>query len=275
MGLLRFYRVRRGQITCYYSSLKKVAAAAGLSDLGPIAEINVFDLQYYRIISTQLEAEDLQRKSFYAALADTPERKKSLRRFIRKIQSDCSYHQLLKMRDMGIDSQDFQKLEDSASLPAANKFPPVRPQSLFFETPCDIPARVLGSNQRFLFVSEGFAGYGGSIAEIAASRNLHPSSVGRHLNNAYRLSKTPVRNLSRTSYQPLHKYQIAYRLRRGFSPLSGRCSLSRGKFLKIGDRYFEAGCNIYLPEYRLISYRSGRRKYKRFLLKFFRLPQNS
>jgi Bifunctional DNA primase/polymerase, N-terminal. len=64
-GLIRRYNQRDGRITVYYSSLERAIAIAGLDQLGPVAAINIDDLKNLHIIATEVEAQHLQRASFY------------------------------------------------------------------------------------------------------------------------------------------------------------------------------------------------------------------
>ncbi|MEG4427089.1 MULTISPECIES: bifunctional DNA primase/polymerase [unclassified Microcoleus] len=64
-GLLRRYTQEGDRITCYYTKFEKIAAIAGLKDLGPIAAINIDDLANLNILATEIEAQSLQKHSMY------------------------------------------------------------------------------------------------------------------------------------------------------------------------------------------------------------------
>lgn len=243
LGLLRYYKVEQGWCHCYYSSLAKVAASIGLEDLGPIARIEISQLRYLKILATEIETQEMQRRSFIAAKAEF------------KLYKKQNYE------DERRGKIKFPRLTDKLLIQTSDLIPPT-PVEQLFTPPCDTVARVLGKNNRFLFVSEGFKRYGGSQDLIASLRNISTTTVGRHFQNNYRLTPTPNR-LNFRCDTPVEKFQIAYRLPQGFVPLKGKHTPS-GKFLKVGDRYFEPECNVYLPRYDLIPYKKGRQRYKQF-----------
>ena len=64
-GLIRNYTQRGDWITVFYSSLQKAIALSGIDALGPIASVSVDLLSNLSILSTEIEAQSLQRSSFY------------------------------------------------------------------------------------------------------------------------------------------------------------------------------------------------------------------
>lgn len=173
-GLIRCYRLKGDWVEIYYASLERAARAAGLDAIGPIADINLEQLEDLNIIATEVEADALQRESFYAAKLNEQERLKE------KNQSSD-----IRMTD---------------------------PMTLIAPT-CGRPARVLGwINDRWVLVSEGFIPYGGSQKAIASRRGVSPRTINRHLSNRYRLQPSPIRDY-RAGVAPVLKRQIAQRMR--------------------------------------------------------------
>lgn len=138
------------------------------------------------------------------------------------------------------------------------KTPLIHPEKLT-NSPCEL-ARVLGIGERFLRVSEGFVSYGASQATIAAYRRVSVRTVQRHLSNEYRLRLTEVRQKSRVDY-PVIKWQLAQRLPRRFSPINHpKAGIDIGRFLRIDDRWFLLGCNIYKPHHWTVKARYQRQE---------------
>jgi hypothetical protein len=171
-GLIRRYNQRDGRITVYYSSLETAIAIAGLDQLGPIAAINIDDLRNLHIIATEVEAQHLQRASFY--------------------QQRQEETQQIKAQDSNPEQPTTQM---------------VAPTTLLT---CDKLARVSGKSDRFIFCEPGFRFYGGNQAAIAQSRGLSQATVSRHLSNKYRLAATPIRGF-RQELPPIIKKQLVER----------------------------------------------------------------
>ncbi len=167
-GLIRNYKQENGRVRVYYTSLEKAIAIAGLNKLGPVAAINIDDLTNIHIIATEVEAQHLQRTSFYRQRQEEKQ----------QIEAQGS--------DLG---QPTQLVEPSA-LHTSDK-----------------PARVLARSDRFIFCEPGFRFYGGSQEVIALSRGVSVSTVSRHLSNSYRLVASPVRNF-REELPPIIKKQL-------------------------------------------------------------------
>jgi hypothetical protein len=171
-GLIRRYNQRYGRITVYYSSLERVIAIAGLDQLGPVAAINIDDLKNLHIIATEVEAQHLQRASFY--------------------QQRQEETQQIKAQDSNPEQPTTQM---------------VAPITLLT---CDKLARVSRKSDRFIFCEPGFRFYGGSQEAIAQLRGLSQATVSRHLSNNYRLAATPIRGF-RQELPPIIKKQLVER----------------------------------------------------------------
>jgi len=171
-GLIRRYKQHYGWITVYYSSLEKALAIAGLDQLGPVAAINIDDLKNLHIIATEVEAQHLQRASFY--------------------QQRQEETQQIKAQDSNPEQPTTQM---------------VAPITLLT---CDKLARVSRKSDRFIFCEPGFRFYGGSQAAIAQLRGLSQATVSRHLSNKYRLAATPIRGF-RQELPPIIKKQLVER----------------------------------------------------------------
>ena len=171
-GLIRRYNQRDGRITVYYSSLERAIAIAGLDQLGPVAAINIDDLKNLHIIATEVEAQHLQRSSFY--------------------QQRQEETQQIKAQDSNPEQPTTQM---------------VAPITLLT---CDKLARVSRKSDRFIFCEPEFRFYGGSQAAIAQLRGLSQATVSRHLSNKYRLAATPIRGF-RQELPPIIKKQLVER----------------------------------------------------------------
>jgi Bifunctional DNA primase/polymerase, N-terminal len=171
-GLIRRYNQRDGRITVYYSSLERAIAIAGLDQLGPIAAINIDDLRNLHIIATEVEAQHLQRASFYQQR-----------------------------------QEETQQIKAQDSHPEQPTTQMVAPATLLT---CDKLARVSGKSDRFIFCEPGFRFYGGNQAAIAQLRGLSQATVSRHLSNKYRLAATPIRGF-RQELPPIIKKQLVER----------------------------------------------------------------
>src|SRR4028119_375766 len=140
-GLIRRYNQCDGHITVYYSSLERAIAIAGLDQLGPVAAINIDDLKNLHIIATEVEAQHLQRASFY--------------------QQRQEETQQIKAQDSNPEQPTTQM---------------VAPITLLT---CDKLARVSRKSDRFIFCEPGFRFYGGSQEAIAQLRGLSQATVSR------------------------------------------------------------------------------------------------
>ena len=131
--------------------------------------------------------------------------------------------------------------------------------------PCELPARVLGKSDRWLYTSEGFIPYGGSQKSVATVREVTSRTVERHLSKKYRESPSPIKNY-REGVAPLLKGQIAQRITRSRSKevlAAAKYFGEAGKFFEMGDRIFERKCNVYAGfDFTLIRCRFRRRRLK-------------
>jgi len=213
LGLLRDYSQQGDLITCWYTSFEKVFAIAGLDDIGPIAAVSIDDLSELNILATEIEAQNLQRVSYYSKQQEEGRRNK-------------------------------EEGKDPAKTPTHT----IKPSDLLH--PCEIPARVLAKGDRFLYCESDFQFYGGSQEGIGQRRGISTSTVGRHLSNRYRLESAPVRGY-RAGVSPIVKKQLAERLPllRG---MPAKLCREDGLFFAHSD-WFKPHCNVYLLSHRLIS----------------------
>jgi AraC-like DNA-binding protein len=168
-GLIRNYKQKSGRVTVYYTSLERAIAIAGLDKLGPVAAINIDDLANLHIIATEVEAQHLQKASFY------------------------------RQRQ-----EEMQQIKAQGSDPGQQPTQLIEPSALHTS---DKPAGVITKSARFIYVESGFRFYGGSIEAIAQLRGISPSTVSRHLSNRYRLATSPVRAF-REELPPIIKKQV-------------------------------------------------------------------
>jgi len=217
-GLLRIYKKQGDLITCYYTSFERVFAIAGLDDIGPIAAVNIDDLSNLHILATEVEAQNLQRVSFFSKQQE-------------------------EIKDQKAQGKD----------PAKTPTHTIKPNDLLH--PCEIPARVLAKGDRFLYCESDFAFYGGSQEGIGQRRGISVSTVSRHLSNRYRLTPSPVHGY-REGAMPIVKTQLAERLPllRG---MPAKLCREDGLFFAHSD-WFKPHCNVYLLNHRLISCRRRR-----------------
>lgn len=131
--------------------------------------------------------------------------------------------------------------------------------------PCELPARVLGRSDRWIYTSEGFIPYGGSQKSVATVRDVTSRTVERHLSSRYRETPSPVKKY-REELNPLLKGQIAQRISRSRSKeilASAQYFGEAGKYFKMGDRVFQRKCNIYADfDFHLVRCRFRRRRLK-------------
>jgi hypothetical protein len=194
-GLIHNYLQKGEQITVFYTSLEKAIAIAGVKKLGPVAAVNIDDLANIHILATEVEAQHLQRASFY-----------------RQRQEEM---QQIKAQGSGLEQQPTQIIEPSA-LHTSDK-----------------PAGVITKSARFIFCESGFRFYGGSQEAIALSRGISPSTVSRHLSNSYRLAASPVQGL-REELPPIIKKQLVEK-RPHLKQMPPKLCLSEGLFSMHGD----------------------------------------
>jgi hypothetical protein len=168
-GLIYNYKQCGDEITVFYTSLANAIAIAGVDKLGPVAAIKIDDLSCLNIIATEIEAQHLQKASFY-----------------RQRQEEM---QQIKAQDQN-PGQPTQLIAPTTLVP-----------------PCGKPARVIARTDRFIYVESGFRFYGGSQEAIAQLRGISPSTVSRHLSNRYRLAASPVRAF-REELSPIIKKQV-------------------------------------------------------------------
>ena len=194
-GLIQNYKQAGDWITVFYSSLERATAIADLDKLGPVAAINIDGLRNLHIIATEVEAQNLQRQSFYCQRLEEVEQIKS------------------RGDDPGKTSTQI-----------------VRPIDLHT---CGKPARVLGKGDRFIYCESGFRFYGGSQVSIAQLRGLSPTTVSRHLSNSYRLVPTPVRGF-RKDLPPVIKKQLVEKLPQ-LKQMPPKLCMEEGLFSMHGD----------------------------------------
>jgi hypothetical protein len=171
-GLIHHYNQEGDKVTVVYTSLERVIAIAEVEQLGPIAAVNIDDLANIHILATEVEAQHLQKASFY-----------------RQRQEEM---QQIKAQDSD-PGQPTQLIEPST-----------------LHT-CVKPARVLGRSARFIFCESDFHFYGGSQEVIANNRGISTATVSRHLSNSYRLAASPVRGF-REELPPIIKKQLVERV---------------------------------------------------------------
>jgi hypothetical protein len=172
-GLIHNYKQKGERITVFYTSLKKAVVIAGVEKLGPVAAINIDDLANIHIIATEVEAQHLQRASFY-----------------RQRQEETQ-----QIKALGSDPGQPTQL--------------IAPTTLLH--PSAKPAQVLARTDRFICVESDFRCYGGSQEAIANSRGISTATVSRHLSNSYRLAASPVRRF-REELPPIIKKQLVVRV---------------------------------------------------------------
>ena len=194
-GLIRRYNQRNGWITVYYSSLDRAIAIAGLDQLGPIAAINIDDLRNLHIIATEVEAQHLQRASFY--------------------------------RQRQEETQQIKAQDSNPEQPTTQMVAPITLLT------CDKLARVSRKSDRFIFCEPGFRFYGGSQEAIARLRELSQATVSRHLSNKYRLAATPIRGF-RQELPPIIKKQLVER-HPNLKNMPPKICLEEGLFRMNGD----------------------------------------
>ncbi len=168
-GLIRNYKQQGNWVKVYYSSLERVIALTDLEKLGPIAAVEIDDLANIHIIATEVEAQHLQRASFY-----------------RQRQEEMQ-----QIKAQGSDPGQPTQL--------------IAPTTLLH--PSAQPAQVLARSDRFIYVEPGFRPYGGSQKAIALARGISTSTVSRHFSNSYRLAASPVRGF-RKELPPIVKKQV-------------------------------------------------------------------
>jgi len=194
-GLIRNYKQKGDWVKVYYSGLEKAIAIAGVDQLGPVAAIKVDDLRNLHIIATEVEAQNLQRQSFYLQRREEVEQIKS-----RGDDPSKTLTQIVKPIDLHT---------------------------------CGKPARVLGKDDRFIYCESDFCFYGGSQVSIAQLRGLSPTTVSRHLSNSYRLVPTPVRGF-REDLPPVIKKQLVEKLPQ-LKQMPPKLCLEEGLFSMHGD----------------------------------------
>lgn len=193
-GLIRYYTYTSdGYIKIYYSALWKVVVNTGMTDLGPVARINLCDINNLNITATQIEKQHVQRQSEHIA---------------RKTESD-------RLISLGKSPEEAKALSRT-----------IKADTLLSH-PCENLERVLCANNSTIFVSEGFLTYGANNENIAHTMGIHPVTVSRHLSNSYR-TPSPVKGYKAESYL-LEKKQVLQRLPRYFKNIQGDRQYWRGK----------------------------------------------
>ncbi|MDB9514796.1 bifunctional DNA primase/polymerase [Kamptonema animale CS-326] len=222
-GLIRNYHQKGDRVTVYYTALEKVIEIAGISqDLGPVACINLESLENLHIRATEVEAQDLQRRSLHP----------------------CRKQEIAELEQQGINPADVRSQIE-------------KPETLL--SPCDYPARVLGKGARFIYCKPDFHFFGGSQVATAAQRGICQRTVSRHLSNSYRLQPAALRGY-RQGLEPIIKGQLAQQLPRlngATSPEMMKLMAEDGLFFYLGS-WWKPRCNIYGLNHRLLSVKRRR-----------------
>jgi len=217
-GLIHNYKQKGNWVTVYYSSLKKAILKANLKKIGPIAAIEIDNLANIHIIATEVEAQNLQRSTFYRQRLEEVEQIKSR-------------------------GDDPGKTPTQLIAPTALLHPSVK------------PAQVLAATERFICVKSEFRLYGGSQKAIAQLRGLSQATVSRHLSNRYRLAASPVRGF-REELSPIIKKQLMEH-RPHLKNMPEKLCREEGLVSMFGE-WWEPHCNVYLLDHRLVSARRRR-----------------
>ena len=226
-------------IEIYYASKEKACFGAGRLDLGTVGLINIKeDLEALHVVATDIIALGIQRRSRHA-----------------------QYQEQVKKA-----SQRLGVAEEFAEKKAVKPLPPER-----LGHPCENKmARVLWSDDRFVFGSEGLAAYGASLETIAGERGLSVRQSNRHLVSSYREAPSPVWGF-RDGVVPIQKRQIVQRLPRSemndyvysaveyFDGEGLDDAKERGRYYKdLSGRYWERKCCVIVPHFRLVRCRFRR-----------------
>jgi hypothetical protein len=217
-GLIHNYKQKGNWVTVYYLSFEKAITLANLKKLGPIAAIKIDDLANIHIIATEVEAQHLQRQSFY--------------------------HQRLK---------EVEQIKSRGDDPGETPTQLIAPTTLLH--PSVKPAQVLARTERFICVDSDFRCYGGSQETITSSRGISTATVSRHLSNSYRLAASPVRKF-REELPPIIKKQVVERLPLPQN-MPPKICVEEGLFSMFGE-WWKPHCNVYLLDHRLVSARRRR-----------------
>ncbi|NEO56914.1 MAG: hypothetical protein F6K54_29880 [Okeania sp. SIO3B5] len=172
-GLWRYYDTSQilgsgTWVKLFYTSSHRLAADAGLTDFGPVAEISLDDFCNHRltILATEIELQELQKQSKFAAHCEA----------IAAIQEKLLIKKVSKAKKL------------------APK--PLLPEEII---PATKMARVLWRSGCKLGVSEGFLSYGASQQGVADRRGVCTKTVQRHLSNYYRCTGSPIRDFRKCS----------------------------------------------------------------------------
>lgn len=217
-GLIRHYEISGDHATIYYSSLRRVALAAGIEGKigGAICALEIADLKNLSIRCSEAILLDRQQQSWWAA-------KEALK---------------------GAAAAENQK-----SAPGREKPPEIPKASEILNLAAlrKPASRVLGrfgNFGRFIGISEGFHPFGGNQAGAAEMRRSCTKTIQRHCDPEYREN----RNLGE-----FEKGQLAQRIQKdpsfpkflaksGISELAAEAS----RYLIVGERQvFFALCNLY------------------------------
>ena len=164
-----------------------------MTDLGPVARINLCDINNLNITATQIEKQHRQRQSEHIAR-----------------QTECD-----RLISLGKTPEEASKLSRT-----------IKADQLLTQ-PCENLERVLCVNRQTIFVSENFNTYGANNETIAETRAIHPVTVSRHLSNSYR-TPSPVRGYKAETYL-LEKKQILQRCPKSFKNFKGDRQFWQGK----------------------------------------------
>jgi transposase len=66
-GLFRYYKTRKGVVIVYHTSLFKVCQLLNVNNWGATAEVHLDELKHAKVLATEIQAEQMQRSSRYAA----------------------------------------------------------------------------------------------------------------------------------------------------------------------------------------------------------------
>lgn len=221
-GLIRYYTYTQdGYIKVYYSALWKVAVGAGLEDLGPVARINLCDVNNLNITATQIEKQHVQRQSEHIA---------------RKTECD-------RLISLGKSPEEAKALSRT-----------IKADQLLTQ-PCENLERVLCANTSTIFVSENFNTYGANNEKVAETMGIHPVTVSRHLSNSYR-TPSPIKGYKAETYL-LEKKQILQRCPRKFKNFQGDRKYWEGKGQQ--PREWERKPSIIQEQYSMAKSRKARK----------------
>ena len=232
-GFINWFKTTGDRATACYVSRDKVCRRLGLNEWGIVAEVFLHDLPASKELATELEAIARQKNSQYMA-------KKESRRPVTNID------RLLK--------------------------PSLYTQNLDDESRWGNSTGVDWIGNRFTFVQPDFVAYGTSQAGIGEKMNRHERTIKRRLSNSQR-AKNGLEALDRKQIAKKVEYsrsldlyiqQIA-REEVEYSPSLDfyiQMNEKPGKLFRSGGKIYLAMCNVYNPQYDLISMKVARKRFQ-------------